>query len=103
MEYHFIHIAAAQWAEDGLVEDEHFYRKFIFSDEAHYHLCGYVNKQNCRIGSHVTMEKLMHPQRVAVWCGMDRRHHWSVFLRKQGRSRQCRSFPCQAQIFVSKY
>jgi len=39
----------AQWAEQRLVEDEHFYRKIIFSDEAHFHLGGYVNKQNCRI------------------------------------------------------
>jgi len=39
----------AQWAEQRLVEDEHFYRKIIFSDEAHFHLDGYVNKQNCRI------------------------------------------------------
>ena len=64
----------AQWAEERLMEDEHFYRKVIFSDEAHFHLGGYVNKQNCRIwGSenpHVIMEKPMHPQRVTVWCGM---------------------------------
>ncbi|KZC15025.1 hypothetical protein WN55_08618 [Dufourea novaeangliae] len=63
----------AQWAEDRLIEDEHFYRKIIFSDEAHFHLGGYVNKQNCRIwGSenpHVIVEKPMHPQRVTVWCG----------------------------------
>jgi len=39
----------AQWAELRLVEDEHFYRKIIFSDEAHFHLGGYVNKQNCHI------------------------------------------------------
>ena len=26
-----------------------FYRKIIMSDEAHFHLGGYVNKQNCRI------------------------------------------------------
>jgi len=60
----------AQWAEQRLVEDEHFYRKIIFSDEAHFH-GGYVNKQNCHIwGSknpHVVMEKPMHPQRVTVW------------------------------------
>jgi len=60
----------AQWNEQRLVENEHFYRKIIFSDEAHFHLDGYVNKQNCRIwGSenpHVVMEKPMHPQRVTV-------------------------------------
>ncbi|KYM81653.1 Major facilitator superfamily domain-containing protein 6, partial [Atta colombica] len=54
-------------------EDEHFYRKIIFSDEAHFHLGGYVNKQNCCLwGSknpHIVMEKPMHPQRVTVWCG----------------------------------
>ena len=63
----------AQWAEDRLIDDEHFYRKIIFSDEAHFHLGGYVNKQNCRIwGSenpHVIVENLMHPQRVTVWGG----------------------------------
>lgn len=63
----------AQWAEGRLIEDEHFYRKIIFSDEAHFHLGGYVNKQNCRIwGSenpHVIEEKPMHSQRVTVWCG----------------------------------
>lgn len=63
----------AEWAEDRLAEDEHFYRKIVFSDEAHFHLAGYVNKQNCRIwGSenpHVIVEQPMHPQRVTVWCG----------------------------------
>ena len=31
-----------------------FHRKMIMSDEAHFHLGGYVNKQNC--------------QNVTVWC-----------------------------------
>jgi len=64
----------AQWVEQRLVEDEHFYRKIIFSDEAHFHLGGYVNKQNCIWGSenpHVVVEKPMHPQRVTVWCDFD--------------------------------
>jgi len=69
---HPVRLRFVQWAEQRLVE-EHFYRKIIFSDEAHFHLGGYVNKQNCRIwGSenpHVVMEKPMHPQRVTVWCG----------------------------------
>ena len=26
-----------------------FHQKMIMSDEAHFHLGGYVNKQNCRI------------------------------------------------------
>ena len=43
----------------------------ILSDEAHFHLDGFVNRQNCRVwGSEnprVISEKQMHPQRVTVW------------------------------------
>jgi len=52
----------AEWAQEHLVEDDHFYRKIVFSE------------QNCRIwGSenpHAVLKKPMHPQRVTVWCGM---------------------------------
>ena len=48
-------------------------KKNIFSDEAHFDLGGYVNKQNCRIwgteNPHEYIEKPMHPKRVTVWCG----------------------------------
>ena len=37
-------------------------KKIIFSDEAHFDLGGYINKQHCRI------EKPTHPKRVNVWC-----------------------------------
>ena len=53
--------------------DPDFSSKIILSDEAHFHLDGFVNRQNCRIwGSenpHVIVEKQMYPQRVTVWCG----------------------------------
>ena len=49
-----------------------FHRKIIINDEAHFHLGGYVNKQNCRIwGSEIlkmVIEKPLYPQRVTVWC-----------------------------------
>ena len=42
------------------------------SDEAHFHLVGYVNEQNCRIlGSEnpiMIIEKPLYLQRVTVWC-----------------------------------
>lgn len=51
-----------------------FAEKIIFSDEAHFHLNGYVNKQNCRIWAsenpRVIVEKPLHPTRVTVWCGL---------------------------------
>ena len=50
-----------------------FHRKIVISDEAHFHLGGYVNKQNFRIwGSEnpkMIIEKPLYPQRVTVWCG----------------------------------
>ena len=48
-------------------------KKIIFSDEAHFDLGGYVNKQNCRIwdtkNPHACIEKLTYPKRVTVQGG----------------------------------
>ena len=53
-------------------QEPQFSRKIFFSDEAHFQLNGYVNKQNCRIwgdeNPHIVQEKPLHPQRVTVWC-----------------------------------
>ena len=52
------------------VNEPGFHRKIIMSDEAHFHLGGYVNKQNCRIwGSEnpkLFIEKTLYPQNVTV-------------------------------------
>ena len=42
----------------------------FFSDEAHFQLCGYVNKQNCHIwcSPQVIEEMPLHPEKVIVWC-----------------------------------
>ena len=49
-------------------------RQIWFSDEAHFHLRGYVNKQNWRHwGSenpHLAVPSPLHPQRVTVWCAL---------------------------------
>ena len=48
-------------------------KNIIFSDEGHFDLGGYVNKQNCRIwgteNPHAYIETPTHPKRVTVWCG----------------------------------
>ena len=48
-------------------------KKITFSDEAHFDLGGYVNKQNYRIWAtenpHAYIEKPTYPKRITVWCG----------------------------------
>ena len=56
-----------------LEENEEFHRKIIFSDEAHFWLNSFVNKQNMRCWSatnpNVLLKTPVHPQKVTVWCG----------------------------------
>lgn len=63
-----------QWALEQLAIDPYFYRKIVFSDEAHFWLNGYVNKQNCRIWADEQpgeiQELPMHPEKCTVWCGL---------------------------------
>ena len=63
-----------KWPCDRLTESADFgkKKKKIISDEAHFDLAGYVNKQNYRIwgteNPHAYLEKPTHPKRVTVWC-----------------------------------
>ena len=72
-------VYAGKWACYWLTEDADFGKKIIFSDEAHFDLGGYINKQNCRIwgteNPHAYIEKPTQPKRVTVWCGF-----WSTFI-----------------------
>ncbi|GFV17517.1 putative DD41D transposase [Trichonephila clavipes] len=51
-----------------------FLKRILFSDEAHFWLNGYVNKQNCRIWSEanlqVHVETPLHPEKLTVWCAL---------------------------------
>ncbi|GFV92509.1 hypothetical protein TNCV_1744141 [Trichonephila clavipes] len=51
-----------------------FHKRILFSDEAHFWLNGYVNKQNCRIWSEanpqVYVETPLHPEKMTVWCAL---------------------------------
>ncbi|GFV22178.1 transposable element Tc3 transposase [Trichonephila clavipes] len=49
-----------------------FHKRILFSDDAHFWLNGYVNKQNCRIWSEanpqVHVETPLQPEKLTVWC-----------------------------------
>lgn len=55
-------------------EQQDFLQNLIMSDEAHFHLNGVVNKQNCRIWARenpkVIVPRDLHPIRCTVWCGV---------------------------------
>ncbi|GFV53625.1 hypothetical protein TNCV_2643441 [Trichonephila clavipes] len=38
-----------EWARNEIAVVPDFHKRILFSDEAHFWLNGYVNKQNCRI------------------------------------------------------
>ena len=48
----------------------------MMSDEAHFHLDGYVNKQNCRFWAAENPRQLhqrpLHTAKVSVWCGISK-------------------------------
>ncbi|GFV30887.1 uncharacterized protein TNCV_4013211 [Trichonephila clavipes] len=63
-----------EWAQNEIVVVPDFHKRILFSDEAHFWLNGYVNKQNCRIWSEanpqVYVETTLHPEKLTVWCAL---------------------------------
>ncbi|GFU94287.1 DUF4817 domain-containing protein [Trichonephila clavipes] len=61
-----------EWAQNEIAVVPDFHKRILFSDEAHFWLNGYVNKQNCRIwseaNSQVYVETPLHPEKLTVWC-----------------------------------
>ncbi|GFV45010.1 hypothetical protein TNCV_2082211 [Trichonephila clavipes] len=61
-----------EWAQNEIAIAPDFHKRILFSDEAHFWLNGYVNKQNCRIWSEanpqVYVETPLHPEKLTVWC-----------------------------------
>jgi len=59
---------------DLIGEDEDLVNNIWMSDEAHFHVSGFVNKQNFRYWSQANPralhEKPLHSQKVTVWCAM---------------------------------
>ncbi|GFT77823.1 uncharacterized protein TNCV_4388001 [Trichonephila clavipes] len=63
-----------EWAQNEIAVVPYFHKRILFSDEAHFSLNGYVNKQNCRIWSEanpqVYVETPLHPEKLTVWCAL---------------------------------
>lgn len=68
------HLQRRMFCEWMLQHEVDFSRKIIFSDEAHFNLNGFVNKQNCRVwglqNPREVVEKQIFPKKVTVWCGL---------------------------------
>lgn len=64
------------WFNETLNDDETLDRTF-FSDEAWFHLSGFVNSQTMRMWSqdnpHFFREAPLHPLKIGIWVGMSRR------------------------------
>ncbi|GFX55290.1 putative DD41D transposase [Trichonephila clavipes] len=63
-----------EWAQNEIAVVPDFHKRILFSDEPHFWLNGYVNKQNCRIWSEVNpqvyVETPLHPEKLTVWCAL---------------------------------
>ncbi|GFW08613.1 DUF4817 domain-containing protein [Trichonephila clavipes] len=63
-----------EWAQNEIAVVPDFHKRILFSDEAHFWLNGYVNKQNCRIWSEanpqVYVETPLHTEKLTVWCAL---------------------------------
>ncbi|GFU71640.1 uncharacterized protein TNCV_3035801 [Trichonephila clavipes] len=60
-----------EWAQNDIAVIPDFHKRILFSNEAHFWLNGYINKQNCRIWSEanprVYVETPLHPEKLTVW------------------------------------
>ncbi|GFW89819.1 putative transposable element [Trichonephila clavipes] len=65
-----------EWAQNEIAVVPDFHKRILFSEEAHFWLNGYVNKQNCRIWSEsnpqVYVETPLHPEKLTeLWFQQD--------------------------------
>ncbi|GFW69348.1 DUF4817 domain-containing protein [Trichonephila clavipes] len=77
-----------EWAQNEIAVVPDFHKRILFSDEAHFWLNGYVNKQNCRIWSEANpqeyVETPLHPEKLTLFVRfMGWWNHWSVLLQKR--------------------
>ncbi|GFV57474.1 DUF4817 domain-containing protein [Trichonephila clavipes] len=59
-----------EWAQNEIAVVPDFHKRILFSDEAHFWLNGYVNKQNCRIWSEGNPQNTVTSRKLTVWCAL---------------------------------
>ncbi|GFV62749.1 uncharacterized protein TNCV_3101221 [Trichonephila clavipes] len=63
-----------EWAQNEIAVIPDFHKRILFSDEEHFWLNGYVNKQICLIWSEANpqmyVETTLHPEKLTVWCAL---------------------------------
>ncbi|GFX17290.1 uncharacterized protein TNCV_3552971 [Trichonephila clavipes] len=63
-----------EWAQNEIAVVPDFHKRILFSDEVHFWLNGYVNKQNCRIWSEANPQEYvktpLYPEKLTVWCAL---------------------------------
>jgi len=71
---HAARLHFSNWLVNVMDNDETFLNKTFFSDEAWFHLSGYINSQNARYWSsqnpHLIHERPLQPQKIGVWVVM---------------------------------
>ncbi|GFW88460.1 hypothetical protein TNCV_3552301 [Trichonephila clavipes] len=83
---HQARLRFVEWAQNEIAVVTDFRKRILFSDEAHFWLNGYVNKQICRIWSEanpqVYVETPLHPEKLTVWFAL-----WAggILLQKRRR------------------
>lgn len=73
-----------EWISNVVENDPNFLGHCFFSDEAWFHLDGYVNSQNSRQWSqanpHLIIEKPLHPAKIGVWTAMSATRIFLLFF-----------------------
>ncbi|GFY26914.1 DUF4817 domain-containing protein [Trichonephila clavipes] len=73
-----------EWAQNEIAVVPDFHKRILLSDEAHFLLNGYVNKQNCCIWSEanpeVYVETPLHSEKLTVWSAL-----WAGGILRQKR------------------
>jgi hypothetical protein len=81
---HQARVNFCEWLSELLQHDDNFMDYCFFSDEAWFHLNGYVNSQNCRFwcaeNPHLIEESPLHSQKLGVWAAMSAKRVFILFF-----------------------